>query len=285
MNYYNFKKCHDFKITKREILFSIIILFVMIGIGFIVSAKISNYIAENNELYYQATKINNNAEEFQYAMETNLGNCLIYGEFKATEDIKIPELTGSYFAIKKNTEKYTRHIRAVTHRRGKTSYTTTETYYTWDNYDTEYKTSSSFEFLEKQFYTSDINLPYYQSISLNESTVSNKYQSWISCGYLYNNGDKWASVGDFRYSYSIIPTKFNGTILAKLQNNAMFNVNDLTKKIDVENFTIDGLIQYKQDTEDTPIIIFWIVWGIVIGISIFIFYYFDNKWLEDKKSE
>lgn len=281
-NYYGHVNT-GFKATKREILFSIIILFLMIGIGFFISNKISNYVAEKNEVYYQSTKIDNNSDEFKYAIKTNLGNCLAYGEFSAVEDVSISELNDKYFAIEKETERYTMHTRVVYHRSGKTTYTTTENYYTWDNENTEYKTTDTFEFLGLKFPTTKLNLGNYQVLDLNKKTVSSKYQSWISGGYLYNNGDKWASVGDLRFEYSIVPTKFKGSILAKLKDSSVFNVDKVDKQINIENYTIHKLIQHKQDTEDTPVIIFWIVWSVLIIGAIVGFYYIDNKWLEDNK--
>lgn len=63
----------DFEITKREILASISIIAVMLLIGVLISAKISEHQMDKNEIYNKAVKIDNQ-ELFQYGMDTNVGN-------------------------------------------------------------------------------------------------------------------------------------------------------------------------------------------------------------------
>ena len=127
-------------ITKREILASISIIAVMIMIGIFISSKISEYEMDRNEKYTKAVKIEN-TDLFQHGMDTNVGNAFVYGELKAIDYVTYPEIDGQYMYIKKVKEKYTMHTKTVTKTRvvnGKSeSYTTTETYWTWDEVDRE----------------------------------------------------------------------------------------------------------------------------------------------------
>ena len=91
-------------ITKREILFSVIIAFALLGLGLI----INNIIIENTLLYEEkinkSLKIDNDKEKFKYAVLTNVGNVLAYGEFKAKDTVSLPELKNNYMSIHKITE-------------------------------------------------------------------------------------------------------------------------------------------------------------------------------------
>ena len=70
----------DFTITKREIMVSIIIIFVLITIGFFIANSIENEIEEKNEKYYKSLKIDNNVDQFKYAINTNIGYTFAKGD-------------------------------------------------------------------------------------------------------------------------------------------------------------------------------------------------------------
>ena len=127
----------DFEITKREILASISIIAVMILFGILISSKISEHQMDKNEIYNKAVKIESQ-EMFQYGMDTNVGNAFVYGDLKAVDTVTYPEIGGEYMYAEKIKERYTMHTRTVTHTDGKGhSYTTTETYWTWDKVGSE----------------------------------------------------------------------------------------------------------------------------------------------------
>lgn len=119
----------NFEITKREILASISIIAVMILFGILISSKISEYQMDKNEIYNKAVKIESQ-EMFQYGMDTNVGNAFVYGDLKAVDTVTYPEIGGEYIYVEKVKEKYTRHTREVEHSNGKTTWYTTETYWT-----------------------------------------------------------------------------------------------------------------------------------------------------------
>jgi hypothetical protein len=78
----------NFEITKREVLASISIIAVMILVGILISAKITECQMDRNEVYNKAVKIDSQ-EMFSYGMRTNVGNAFIYGTLQAVDPVSI----------------------------------------------------------------------------------------------------------------------------------------------------------------------------------------------------
>lgn len=70
-------------ITKREVLFSIVIIALMLTIGFVLSDKINDNVLDKYKEYDTALQIDNDAEMFKYAMKTNLNNAFVYWRVKS----------------------------------------------------------------------------------------------------------------------------------------------------------------------------------------------------------
>ena len=191
----------DFTITKREILVSIAITFILIGIGFFISSTIQNSIYEKNEKYYKSLKIENNEEQFKYAIKTNIGHTLARGKVQAVDRVNIEDIQGYYFKIKKVKEKYTMHTRQVKHtkRVGNTTqtYYTTEEYWTWDYAGEEEWHTEKFNFL-------GVNFDYETMKFNNESYKDTKQIDYYT-----------------RYKYYIIPFEFEGTLFTYINNNTI----------------------------------------------------------------
>lgn len=245
----------DFTITKREILVSIAITFLIIGIGFFISSAIQNSIYEKNEKYYKALKIDNNEEQFKYAIKTNIGNTLAQGKVQAVNGVSIEDIEGSYFKIKKVKEKYTMHTRQVAHTRkvGNTTqtYYTTEEYWTWDYSGEEEWHTEKFNFL---------------GVDFDYGTIKFYNESYIDM----NQTDYYT-----RYKYYIIPFEFEGTLFTYINNNT---INENEFYLDT---IINSIIEKKQGEADGWNIGFWIIWILLIGFIDFGYMYLDNKYLED----
>lgn len=78
----------NFEITKREVLASISIIAVMILVGILISAKITERQMDRNEVYNKAVKIDSQ-EMFSYGMRTNVGNAFVYGTLQAIDPVSI----------------------------------------------------------------------------------------------------------------------------------------------------------------------------------------------------
>ena len=120
------------EIKPREIAFSVAIVFVMVALGFLLGSKISDHIAETNEEFTTATQITDD-QQFQYALDTDFGNVIAYGNLVAVQPVSADDLDGEYAQMTKITEQYTMHTRVVTYTDGKGhTHSRTEVYWTWD---------------------------------------------------------------------------------------------------------------------------------------------------------
>lgn len=78
----------DFTITKREILFSFIILFISLCLGIIINNALDEHFVKKEEIVNKALKINNDNERFKYAIDTNIGTIINYGKYEWDEKDK-----------------------------------------------------------------------------------------------------------------------------------------------------------------------------------------------------
>lgn len=238
----------NFEITKREILASISIIAVMILFGILISSKISEHQMDKNEIYNKAVKIESQ-EMFQYGMDTNVGNAFVYGDLKAVDTVTYPEIGGEYMYVEKVKERYTRHTRQVRHSNGKTTWYTTETYWTWDRVGSEDIKCKQISFCDIVFPSNKIEMP----------------------GTDYIDTIKESS--HVRYKYYGVRTKYAGTIFTDLRDKTISDNSNF-----YNNSTIDETIEYLESSVGT--VIFWIFWVILIGLAVFGFYYLDNRWLD-----
>lgn len=242
----------DFEITKREILASISIIAVMILIGVLISSKISEHQMDRNEIYNKAVKIES-TDLFQYGMDTNVGNAFVYGDLKAVDTVTYPEIDGEYMYVEKVKEKYTKHTRTVRKTRtvnGKTqSYTTTETYWTWDRVGSEDKKCNEVTFCGVAFNVNKFDIPStYHIGTIKESS-------------------------HIRYKYYGVGTEFTGTIFTDLRDKTISDYTNFYNGMNIEE-----TVEYLESGGGE--IIFWIFWILLTGGCVFGFYYIDNKWLE-----
>lgn len=241
------------KVTKREVLFSIVIICIMFIIGIIIAGNINDAVMEKQQEYITALQINNDKDLFEYGMRTNVGNAFVYGELKAVDTVSFEEIGGEYSYVEKVKERYTKHTRTVTYKDsdGKTK-TKTETYWTWDEVDSWDKHSEKITFLNVEFDYGAINFPY------------SYYIDTLDGGY------------HVRYVYYGAPTYSIGTIYTNLRDDTISNYTTM-----YHNCTIEEALEIK--TNDFGIIFFWICWVFLTGGVVYGFYYIDNRWLEDKK--
>lgn len=237
------------EITKREIIFSSIIIGVMLIIGLVLSDKISDSIVDRNEVYNKAIHIEDN-ELFEYGMRTNVGNSFVYGDLIAVDPVSYPELEGEYLYVEKVKERYTQHTRTVTYKCGKTTCSKVETYWTWDRVGSEEKKSDKVTFLDVEFDFNQFLVP------TDEHLKTIKESSHV------------------RYKYYVVPIKLTGTIFADLRDNSIG-----------ENVPIyeNMMIEEAYDCSVTGVWgwlwLFWILWIIAIGGAVYGFCYLENDWL------
>ena len=251
----------DIKITKREILFSVVIVIVLLCVGFLISNNIDSALLDSFQDYDNALKIDNDKDMFEYGMRTSVGKAFIYGEVKAIDTVSYPDIDGDYSFIRKDTERYTKHYRTVTKTRknskGETErYTEEEEYYTWDLIRSESTHSSKVAFLEVEF---------------NYDTIPHIPDKYIDTLYKGSSWFHWE--GDLRDVYHGSPISGDGTAYAELT--------DGTMKVSDFNYysSIDETIKMKESK--WQLVVFWIFWVLLIIGAVIGFYFIDNRWLED----
>ena len=245
------------EVTKREVLFSSIIVLVMIAVGVFISGAIEERIQTETERYTTAVRIVD-AGQFRYGMNTNFGNALVFGTLQAKEPVSFPELGGEYMIVRKVKERYTRHTRTVTttDSKGNTK-RKTEVYYTWDYVGHEEKRSDNVSFLGEEFDIRQFNLPHEEAI------------------YLPNGGKYLYEWTVTRYYYEGLPSSFDATIHANLIKK------DIGEGVDVfRDMTPDQVVESKLNGQNIPVISFWVLWLIFTGAVVYFFVGQENKWLE-----
>lgn len=240
------------EITKREVLICISIVAVMLMLGVWIGGNISDACADRNEIYNKAVKLDT-TDMFEYGMRTNVGNAFVYGDLKAIDTVTYPEIGGEYMYVEKIKERYTQHTRTVTKTRvvnGKTqTYTTTETYWSWDRVDSEHKQCKEITFLDVTFDSNKIRLPADHHIdTIKESSR-------------------------IRYKYYGVDTEHTGTIFTNLRDGTITDRTPFYK-----NHTIPETVEMLQMMDWSWV--FWIFWIALTGGCCYGFCYMDNRWIE-----
>ena len=120
------------EITIREILFSILILAVMVGIGVWISSPILRGSTERYLDRMSSVSVTDSSK-FDYIRRTDAGRFVAEGTLSAVDTVSLPELARPYSYIRKAQEEYRRHTETYTTTDSKGHVTThTRTYHSWD---------------------------------------------------------------------------------------------------------------------------------------------------------
>ena len=244
------------EVTKREILFSAIILAIMIGLGVWISNPLVSKASEKALKVVSATRVKD-SDNFDYIRRTNVGHFIAEGELIANDTLRSPDLQGIYSRIEKITEEYRLHTETYTTTDGKGHVQVhTRTYHSWDEVKRENNVSTSFTFLGKRFTAKEIkyNVPTEKSV-----TVEDKTTKW------YEN--------ERRFVYRTTPIVVSGIMDGTAEDKAY---KELTFKKD---YTIDKAVEKAEKNIGTAPVVFWILWSIVIASVVTLFYVCENKWL------
>lgn len=240
------------EVKRREVIFSVVIIAIMLIIGFAISGRIRQGLLEKYQEYDTAVQIDSE-ELFRYGIKTDIGKAFVYGDLKALDPVNFPEIEGEYSYIKKEEQEYRRHSRTVTetyrdsngntHTRTKIEY-----YWTWDTMRTEKKTATKIAFLNVEFAYEKIPFPSSHQITT------------LSTGYHKRN------------VYYGTETEFQGTIFTTLKENTISETSFYNNQTITE--TIENLESGYQ------LVIFWIIWILVTALIVVGFYYLENRWLD-----
>lgn len=231
---------------------SIIIVFVMLTLGFLISTKLHNSIITKNEKYFKALKINNDPELFDYAINTNVGNIVSQGKFVANEPVSDSLIDGEYFSIKKIKENYVQKTKTVTYVDSNgTTRTKTEKYWVWEEVDRETFYTNTLQYLGKTFS--------YKKFSFD----NHSYKDTVYTGLMT------------RYKFYVIPIEFNASVFSVTKSNS------IEKNEVYAGYTIDELIEHKEKETDFIIVLFWVIWIVLTAVIVILFVALEIKYLNN----
>ncbi len=244
----------DFIITKREILFSTIIICVMIGLGVWVSNPILQKTTEKSLKIVSSVTVSD-LERFDYIRRTNAGDFLAEGSLVAINPVTLPEIDGEYLKVVKVKEKYTMHTQTYTTSDGKGhTQTHTRTYWSWDVVSREAFCVDSVLFLGQRFKLEDINY-----------SAGTDYKETQSGGH------------HIRYKYYTHPSLINGVMIGNCDNKKYEELKFM------DGSTIEKMIETAEKSINNSPIIFWCFWSFLTIILVLLFFKFENNWLEENK--
>ena len=250
------------EITKREILFSTIIFTLMIGIGIWIENPITTRLTQR-ALEISSASTAADSLKFGYLKRTEVGLFLAEGELVAQNPVSIVDIPGKFLEIEKIKERYTEHVRVHTTTDGKghtRTYTTIE--HSWDKQgrSEEWK-CDSIVFLNESFLLKDISFHYFLQ---KDTIIYEKDRGW------------WGpNVGDIRYVYKTWPDITPGLMIGEARDKTWKDLRF------IKDETIQGKIESAERKIRTVPWVFWILWILLTGGLIALFYYFENRWLED----
>lgn len=266
----------EFEIKPREVIVCSGIIALMVLFGLFLKNTIVEAMIESNNIYYRAIQINDEPKLFKQAIDTDVGNALVYGTAKASPPVTRPEVKGEYMFLEKIHEHYTRHSRIVTYKdsNGNTK-TKEEVTYSWDFNGSEQSKSENIEFLGVTFKNTLIGVPVHK-LDLKEVYIPNTDGNLRWDGYVYTSGhDRWY----MKYT----PKEISGTIEGSLKRHGIKAFDDKKDSIIIHPETkIEMLIHELKSSEHFTEIVFNIIWVTTTIVIVVIFLLCDNKWLDNK---
>ena len=246
----------DWQLTLRELLFSLLIIGMMTVLGYFAAAGIERNVHAKQLEYRQAAQIENSEDEFKLALETDVGNAFVEADLEAVDKVRHEKLHGEWLAIDASYEKYTKHTRivhyTVTDSKGRShTRTRTETYWTWDRYDSKHLKAKQVNFSGVIFPTTKFDLSW---CSRHEDTVSIGWHK--------------------RIVFKTIPAKMHGTVFTEVMHGTVLNATPFWKGQSLK-------AAYEDCTTSYAVRIFWSIWTVVIVGTMLLFFYGENHWLED----
>lgn len=262
------------EIKRREILFSIIIIALMLTAGFFIKGNVEEWTMEKNEKLFKAVKLTE-PEQFDYGLQTDIGNVVAEGMVATDAPVSLPELRNEYMFVEKITERYTRHVEYYTDSEGKRR---TRTRYSWDYIDGYTLQAAEITFMEQKLKGKMVRFYGNREIDL-EKEVNPQDRSKISGGYLYERKRISNNVGDLRFKYQAIPIEFKGILIGKAKDGQVIGLE--RKKVEIhKDETIKSYMKALEKRAERNGMIFMVIWILVtIGIVI-AFYVARNRWLD-----
>ena len=246
----------EITITRREILFSLTILAIMVGFGVWIS---SSMLSSSSERYLDKVSCVSvtDASEFDYIGMTGAGRFVAEGTLSAIDVVGLPELPRQYSFIRKVKEEYRCHTETytTTDSKGKTT-THTREYYSWDEVEHWDYAAENVKFLGKKFKAKNV-FPFEHHTR--RDTIIKVDRGWFE--------------PKTRFVYYTCPVSHKGIITGVAEDNKYKEMRFQEGK------TIQWYFQDAESELNTCPFGFWTLWLILTAVIIAGFYSLENEWL------
>lgn len=242
------------EITKREILFSAIIIAIMLGIGVWLSNPIISSATKKALDVVSAVKVSD-SEKFGYIKRTNAGPFYAEGTLTANDTIRISDIPGGYSFIEKVKEEHRMHVETYTTTDSKGHTTVhTRTYWSWDVMDRWTFETESYSFLGERFTKKDLHYRPYGHL---DTTIYSRK--------LLENS--------VRYQYYTVPIDIDGVVEGVADDKSF------SETVFRQGRKIEGIEARAEKKINNAPIVFWVLWSLLTISFVALFYICENKWL------
>lgn len=240
------------EITKREIIVYVAIVFLWICATTGIDYHVTQRKDDESIQYKQAVQVKS-PDRLQYAINTDLGDILTYGQVKTVDPVGYLEIGKKYMSASWVKERYTRHMEPIVYSTGKVSYPSytvsrVKVYYSWDVIDKGSVTSKSVKYLGQEIPTSEIH-------------VDEKHIKTVK------------TEPNIRFEYYGVPKNFKATMF--INANGKANIKSTYKDKNIEE-----VIRGKWNSIQTAKMIIWIT-SMIMCIAVCVFVYRKNHWLNN----
>lgn len=218
------------------------------------------------------------ADRFNYAVDTQQGNLLVNGPFSTKNEnlVKFEEMKQGFTYVERVKQHYTRHETCTTDDDGNQSCTT---YYSWDYAGSEEKFAYKIELYGRTYNANQFNYDdFKQDIDCEGFTEPNEAKGWFSTKRGCDNGKYYLDNND-RYYYRIAPQSFSATFLASSMGGGLNPVEE--RAISLKNRSIE---QEMEAVGSYKVWGFWIamifiiLFTIVAGVVAWYWVMEDGEW-------
>lgn len=216
-----------------------------------------------NQVNYTTAVQSTKQDDFNYIVDSQQGRVLANGVFTAKGDpAKFDEMNKGYTYVYRSKEHYTMHTREVCTGSGEDEECHTETYYTWDEVESNSVEVPQLTFMGRDYPTrlfdfSDYNGGLNCIDFMSAGSGSGFFETKHGC----LDGDYYLGDDD-RYTYSGTPLSFNASFLATTYGGLKPFQSDTIK---LENKSIGQIL---KDVGKYKLISFWVVTVLMIFLVI-----------------
>ncbi len=239
--------------------------FVVVLLGVLGIKNIAEDEGYKNQVRYTTAIKAENAQYFNYAVDTQQGNLLVHGEFSTKKEnlVKFEEMKQGFTYVERVKQHYTMHTETYSCGSSKHPRTCTRVYWSWDRVSSDEIYSPQIELYGRTYKADQFSYGEFKNeIDCKGFTEPNEARGWFSSKRGCDNG-KYYLDSDDRYYYVVAPQVFSATFLASSTGGGLHPVNE--GAISLKNKSI------KEELHDVGMYKVWAYWiTFVVVLLLFI---------------